>query len=259
MRKGKLYILASILIITETLFIVRTVATGDEHITELFGKSVLSLALIYFIYKGLPWARLLSIIYYSILGLGCILAGAENEDGMFYLLATLYSLIIYQLIRLTPSNHIPAPAFKEQEFNTQHLSHEENSIPKLNLFSYPTLLKRYQAMFIDSMLILAIMIVVMVITPEKNKHFITIPTFIVIILLYEPLLTTYSTTLGQRIMGIHVRDINDPTQRIKLSQAYIRIFVKMLLGWISFLTIHSNPEHRAIHDFAGSSVMLSKK
>ena len=36
----------------------------------------------------------------------------------------------------------------------------------------------------------------------------------------------------------------------------IRYPVKLLLGWISFLTINSNPKRRAIHDLASGSVMI---
>jgi hypothetical protein len=32
--------------------------------------------------------------------------------------------------------------------------------------------------------------------------------------------------------------------------------VKGFLGWLSFITINFNDEHRAIHDFASDSVMI---
>lgn len=110
------------------------------------------------------------------------------------------------------------------------------------------------------MLLLTIMIIVMVVT-EEFPHAITIRITILIVmsLLYEPLLTAYSSTVGQKIMGICVRDVRDPTKRINLLQSYSRCFVKGFLGWVSFVTIHFNPEHRAIHDLAASSVMIKIK
>jgi uncharacterized RDD family membrane protein YckC len=75
-------------------------------------------------------------------------------------------------------------------------------------------------------------------------------------LVYEPLLITYSATLGQYIIGIRVRSSRNPKKRINLLQAYIRIIVKFFLGWISFANINFNPKHRAIHDPAGSSVVI---
>jgi uncharacterized RDD family membrane protein YckC len=78
-------------------------------------------------------------------------------------------------------------------------------------------------------------------------------------LVYEPILTTYAATLGQYIIGIRVRDATDPRKRINILQAYIRVVVKVMLGWMSFVTIHFNRKHRAIHDLAGSSVMIRVK
>ncbi len=54
-------------------------------------------------------------------------------------------------------------------------------------------------------------------------------------------------------------DTNFISERITILQSYIRFIVKGLLGWLSFVTIHFNGEHRAIHDFAGSSVMIRQR
>lgn len=124
-------------------------------------------------------------------------------------------------------------------------------------YQYPLLSKRYKALFIDGMLILAIMVIVMAILDEnENGSLIMISLFFILGFGYEPVLTTYSATIGQRLMKIRVRDYRNPSESINLLQAYIRVFVKGFLGWISFLTIHSNHEHRAIHDIAASSVMI---
>jgi uncharacterized RDD family membrane protein YckC len=42
-------------------------------------------------------------------------------------------------------------------------------------------------------------------------------------------------------------------------QAFFRYVLKISLGWISFLTMHSNSQRRAIHDFAAGSVMIKKQ
>lgn len=39
----------------------------------------------------------------------------------------------------------------------------------------------------------------------------------------------------------------------------LRFVFKLLLGWISFLTVHANPKRRAIHDMVGHSVMIDIK
>jgi len=55
-----------------------------------------------------------------------------------------------------------------------------------------------------------------------------------------------------------VRKHSDPGKKINLIQSYLRFIVKFLLGWISFITISFNEEKRAIHDFAGGTIMLDK-
>ena len=75
---------------------------------------------------------------------------------------------------------------------------------------------------------------------------------------YEPVAMTIGCTLGNYLMKIRVKKFASASKRINLLQAYTRFVVKMLLGWVSFLTINSNKERRAIHDFAAGSVMVEK-
>lgn len=57
-------------------------------------------------------------------------------------------------------------------------------------------------------------------------------------------------------MGIRVRKISNTNKKINIGQAYLRFIAKTLLGWISFFTINSNAERRAMHDLASGSVMV---
>ena len=74
---------------------------------------------------------------------------------------------------------------------------------------------------------------------------------------YEPVCTSKVCT-WPKIMGIRVRS-KQTLGKISLSSAYIRIVVKILLGFISFLTIPLSKERRAIHDFAAGSVSCRLK
>ncbi|HYC28596.1 MAG TPA: RDD family protein, partial [Chitinophagaceae bacterium] len=65
-------------------------------------------------------------------------------------------------------------------------------------------------------------------------------------------------TIGNLIKGIRVRRVNDVQRPINIFQAFIRYITKTLLGWLSFITIHSNRDKRAIHDLAAGSVMVRK-
>ncbi len=123
--------------------------------------------------------------------------------------------------------------------------------------TYPLLLQRYKSTLIDFLLLLVLNIIVLLISQAlSNPQVVIIPFVILSFLLYEPLLTVYSCTIGQRLMRIRVRDGHDPFKRITLWQSYARYFVKILLGWLSFITIHQNEQKRAIHDFAGTTVMV---
>jgi uncharacterized RDD family membrane protein YckC len=123
--------------------------------------------------------------------------------------------------------------------------------------AYPSLLRRIQSSVIDFLLILALMVLI----TQLADQFDNFPSelravLFVLILLYEPLCITFGCTLGNYIMKIRVRQYEDENKRINLFQSIIRYTVKVMLGWLSFLTIHTNTEKRAIHDLFIGSVMI---
>ena len=124
--------------------------------------------------------------------------------------------------------------------------------------NYPFLGDRIQSSFIDMLLIVAMMFATASILDrfENVPDYVRIILFVAIWFLYEPLCTTLGATLGNKIKQIRVRKSGNSDKKINFFQAFIRYFFKMLLGWISFLTIHSNSERRAIHDLAAGSVMV---
>ena len=127
-------------------------------------------------------------------------------------------------------------------------------------YEYPTLLERIQSLFIDTLAIILLLFALV----SWLDHYPTLPDgirvlfFVLVIGLYEPLCTALGCTAGNYIKGIRVRKVANPAQRIPLHLAIVRYGVKMALGWISFVTIHSNPERRALHDLASGSVMIRK-
>ncbi|OSZ78984.1 hypothetical protein CAP35_12260 [Chitinophagaceae bacterium IBVUCB1] len=122
---------------------------------------------------------------------------------------------------------------------------------------YPQLVDRLQSTFIDMMVIIILMFVFTGIMDclENAPEWVT-RAMIACLFLYEPVCTALGCTLGNYIKKIRVRSTNDTTRRINLVQAISRYFFKLLLGWVSFLTIHSNPKRRAIHDMISGSVMI---
>ncbi len=125
---------------------------------------------------------------------------------------------------------------------------------------YPLLSDRIQATFIDTIFIIALMFLFSSILEnyENTPDWVRMVLFIGIWLVYDPLCTSFGYTLGNYIKGLRIRQYEATAKRINIFQAVIRYVIKISLGWISFLTINSNKEKRAIHDFATGSVVIKK-
>lgn len=167
------------------------------------------------------------------------------------------------MTKLTPKNQ-PASdntvKLQENVLDSSLIDTPEQITDKEGRHRYPLLVTRYKALLIDALLIFFVMIVVMVVLGDSEyRSPVMIALGVVFFLLYEPLLTTYSATIGQRMMNIRLRSYDDQEQRIQLWQAYVRVVVKAMLGWVSFLSILLNDERRAIHDMAGRSIMIENE
>ena len=84
-------------------------------------------------------------------------------------------------------------------------------------------------------------------------------TLIAIFFVYEPLSQVLGCSLGNYLTGIRVRSAKDESKRINIFQAMVRFALKLALGWLSFITIHSNPKRQAIHDSVAGSVMITTR
>ena len=124
--------------------------------------------------------------------------------------------------------------------------------------NYPELKDRIQSTFIDTILLVILFFVFASILDkyENVPVWLRVTLFAGIFVIYEPLCMSLGCTAGNYLKGIRVRQHADTRKRINILQAIIRYPIKVLLGWVSFLTIHSNPERRAIHDLASGSVMI---
>ena len=134
----------------------------------------------------------------------------------------------------------------------------QNPVAEVN---YPTLSDRVQSTFIDSILIIILMFVFAAVLEryENAPDWIRIALFFGIWGIYEPLCTSLGFTVGNYLKGIRVRKVSNTSKKLNIGQAFIRYVLKASLGWISFLTMHSNPKRRAIHDFAAGSVMIRNR
>lgn len=137
----------------------------------------------------------------------------------------------------------------------------ENVVPSINSsVEFPTLSDRVQSTFIDMLFIITMMFIFSSILEryEDVPDWVRLVLFLGLWGIYEPLCTTLGATIGNSVKNIRVKRISNITKRINFLQAFFRYLLKVSLGWISFITIHFNPEKRAIHDLAAGSVMIKK-
>lgn len=125
---------------------------------------------------------------------------------------------------------------------------------------YPLLGDRVQSTFIDLLVMVGLTFFLSTVLDryENAPDWLRVIFFAGVWVFYDPVLTAYACTPGNLIKGIRVRRVNNTQLRIGLGSALIRYAIKLVLGWISFLTINSNKERRALHDFAAGSVMVLK-
>lgn len=127
---------------------------------------------------------------------------------------------------------------------------------------YPSLLNRVQAMFFDLWIVIAIVMLLSAYVfeaYEKESENFRILLFFIVVFIYEPVGTMAGGTIGYRTMGMKIRRSDDQNKRVNVIQAYGRSVIKLMLGWVSFLTISGDPQRRAIHDKAVGSVVLFAK
>ncbi len=129
-----------------------------------------------------------------------------------------------------------------------------------NQHEYPYLLTRYKALLIDALVLFGGFAITMIIVQDVAFRPYAGGIYLIVAFLYEPvMLITLSATIGHQMVGIKVVRFDDPERRINLLSGIIRNIMKFSLGWMSFITINLNDEHRAIHDFASSSLVVNKK
>lgn len=123
---------------------------------------------------------------------------------------------------------------------------------------YPDLSERIQSTFIDTLFVVIMCFAFATILDhyENAPDALRVAMFITIFFAYEPLCQAFGFTIGNYVKKIRVRKFSQSHEKINIVQALIRYPVKLFLGWISFLTINSNPKRRAIHDLVSGSVMI---
>jgi uncharacterized RDD family membrane protein YckC len=126
---------------------------------------------------------------------------------------------------------------------------------------YPRLATRFKAMIVDGfMIMIGFVLAGMIFSVfEAAPGYVRAIVFVTIVFLYEPILVSFGGTIGHRANGIMVKSNTNRNKNIFFLFALVRSAIKWFLGWISFVTMITNPEKRAIHDLLSNSIVLYKK
>jgi uncharacterized RDD family membrane protein YckC len=153
-----------------------------------------------------------------------------------------------------PGHEIPPVFIKTEEINEKPEKPDYSKV-----YILPSLRTRYLSMLIDVLIIVLIALGATQLFEMIGSvpNWIRAGMFLLVFLLYEPVLISLGCTVGQLIMNIRVRKFDNPDKKLLLHMALVRFIVKAVLGWLSFITIMFNINRQAIHDLASGSIMIS--
>jgi uncharacterized RDD family membrane protein YckC len=161
----------------------------------------------------------------------------------------------YQKEKDVLGQEIPQVFVKAEE-----VAEKPGKIDYSKVWVLPTIKARYVSMLIDILILVVIYtgITSLLEIIGEVPGFVKGILFVVVVLLYEPILVSTGATIGQLFMGLRVRNFKTPDHKLAFHLAVLRTLIKILLGWLSFVTVTFNVNRRAIHDFASGSIMIGK-
>ncbi len=133
--------------------------------------------------------------------------------------------------------------------------------PKVIFHNTPIIADRIKSALIDSVVLVGLMF-----TAYYALSFFGIESGVVkgilfvLVFLYEPIMVSFSQTIGQRFIGIRVveqkTEENVALRSIGLFRSILRYIVKLILGVLSLVTINFDEQSRAIHDKLVRSIVV---
>lgn len=133
--------------------------------------------------------------------------------------------------------------------------------PKVIFHNTPIIADRIKSALIDSIVVLGLMFVAFyALSFFGVESGLVKGILFVLIFLYEPIMVSFSQTIGQRVMGIRVieqrTEESSKPKSIGILRSIIRYSVKLVLGIVSLLTINFDQQSRAIHDQLVRSIVI---
>lgn len=130
------------------------------------------------------------------------------------------------------------------------------------ILGYARLVDRVKAGILDVVLLFTLIYSVSEILSIFEHDYaekVRILTYILFFCCYEPLLVSfYGGTLGHSLSGIEVKKESNTQKNIAIHWSFLRYIIKLLLGWVSFVSILFSSKSKAIHDYAEGSVVIEK-
>jgi len=123
--------------------------------------------------------------------------------------------------------------------------------------AYARFTRRLQAVLIDSIVFMLIFVAALTLGVSfKSDNIARILGFTVVLtwLLYEPVLVSMTGgTIGHHLYNIRV--VDDRGGNISFGKAVLRVIIKTLLSWYSFITMATTSRHQAVHDLLTHSTV----
>ena len=133
--------------------------------------------------------------------------------------------------------------------------------PKVIIHNTPIIADRIKSALIDSVVLVGLMFIAFyALSFFGIESGLIKGVLFVLIFLYEPIMVSFSQTIGQRFIGIRVvgqkTEVDGDVQSIGLFSSIVRYIVKLILGVLSLVTINFDEQSRAIHDKLVRSIVI---
>lgn len=131
--------------------------------------------------------------------------------------------------------------------------HDETKIA----IAYPRLARRLQAALLDAFILVILLFFGLgtVLSGFDFSGGLKAALFVAAVLIMEPgLVWTTGGTIGHHALGLRIQDKRTGSN-LNPFFAFIRFFLKLVLGWLSFAFILVTKRHQALHDIFSNSVV----
>jgi hypothetical protein len=143
----------------------------------------------------------------------------------------------------------------------EELNEKKERIDYSKVYILPSIKTRYFSTLIDIIVITLLSLGISALFEKMGQvpDYVRGVLFVGVFILYEPVLISVGSTIGQLLLNIRVRKFKNPEKKLAFPSVFLRFVIKVLFGWLSFITVTFNINRLAIHDYACGSIMIANK